>query len=301
MEVLFDFNEFLMPAARSFARLRDRAFSSIQVRCSASQLRLMSIRTADGVADPSGSFRPFGVTPRVGARWIIGSSEVFAKPQQNVSIQVTWAEVYDKEGFFRKKDPVDYTVDFDFLNAGAWRSDVAGSRRSYRGSFAGIGLIAIAESRADAEFLASPSGIGDAGPIANVELSGRWTRDRAVSVSDLGFEERVATIVVDNPGYGASDAELLLYEPKYGADSITGFMRITLNQDFGHDDYLDHKTRLLIAESKAQEESEGPVAGELTGKFRAAEPVRNIKRTDDYNYDGALRPSRIRRKLKRSS
>ncbi len=212
MEVLFDFDRATTAAARSFARLRAAQFTDVQLKSEASGLRLLSIRTADGVADPSDSFMPFGVIPRKGARWIIGSSELFSKPQSSISLKVTWAETYNSDDFFLTREAASYTIVFDYLKAGEWQT------------FSGFTVSTV--------FFA----------IDGVDLP--------PPKSQLGFEDLDATISVANPGVAATDAKLVLEEPNFGATSTTGYMRITLNSAFGHKRFTDKKTLRLIEAAK---------------------------------------------------
>ncbi|MDV7144028.1 hypothetical protein R3X27_15170 [Tropicimonas sp. TH_r6] len=211
MELLFDFDGATDAAAKSFARLRGASLANVAIRSEASNLRQMSIRAADGVADPSDSFMPFGVTPRIGARWIIGSSELFAKPQAEMKIHVTWAEAYTQDGFLRNLPATSFGIGFEYLRAGKWQA--------FENYFVLL-LLALMEE------------LGEEQP------------------SELGFESKDSEIFVETPGFAATDAGLVLEEPAYGAGSVTGFMRITLGNHFGHGAYLDHKTQILIEKAK---------------------------------------------------
>lgn len=213
MEVLFDFDRATDAAARSFARLRGAEFLNVALSSEASGLRLMSVRTADGVADPSDSFMPFGATPRKGARWIIGSSELFSKPQASVSLKVFWAETYNEDDYFLTNLASAYTIGFDYFKAGAWVE------------FTGFRVNSFQFLLAD--------GTG-----------------QTTDPSQLGFEATEATITVLDTGIAATDAQQVLEEPNFNKNATTGFMRMTLKNDFGHDRFIDKKTLRLIEASK---------------------------------------------------
>lgn len=191
-EILLDWDGNETAASGTMALLRDADRKSVKIQTEASGLRQMSIRTDDGTADPSAVFTPFGVQPRKDAHWIIGSSEVFCRSLDTLTVKVKWAETYVKGQFFDNLDAGSYQVGFDYLSGGMWRS-------------------------------------GDT-KTASLDLGGTGMR----------------TIAAIEPGTAAADAELLPEDQQFDAKQRSGFMRLTLNRDFGHDRYLDAKTLALI-------------------------------------------------------
>ncbi|MCG6903713.1 MAG: hypothetical protein LJE68_13635, partial [Rhodobacter sp.] len=202
LEVLVDFAGAGDAAAQTFAILRNATRTAPQIKTDASGLRQMSIRTDNGVADPSAKFMPFGPQPREGARWVIGSAEVFSRALASLDINVTWAEPYDDGDYFLVKPASDYGVLFEFLTGGTWRA-------------------------------------GDVYP-APLDLE----------------NTTVATISAKGLYKASSDAELVAEDAPITARSRSGFLRMTLNTDFGHAEYIDKKTVALIDKSK--ETPDGP-------------------------------------------
>ncbi|MET1416890.1 baseplate J/gp47 family protein [Roseibium sp. HPY-6] len=191
-EILLDWDGNEAAASSAMAVFRNASRNKVKIQTEATGLRQMSVRTDDGTADPSAVFTPFGAQPRKNARWILGSSEVFSRPLDTLTVNVTWAEAYVKGQFFENQAASAYQVGFDYLSSGSWQS-------------------------------------GDTKTIS-LQLDGTGTNPLAAK----------------GTGKAPADAELLLEDPSFDAKQRTGFMRMTLNRDFGHDRYLDAKTLALI-------------------------------------------------------
>ncbi|WP_147114406.1 hypothetical protein [Tateyamaria sp. syn59] len=89
-------------------------------------------------------------------------------------------------------------------------------------------------------------------------FGGNWTSGSTATVSlDLGGAG-ARTLAAKGVDSAPSDAELTLEDPEYDATQRTGFMRMTLNRDFGHAHYLDAKTLALIALASGAEPPPDP-------------------------------------------
>lgn len=129
MEVLFDFSS---PASsRAFAALRDLCARRVRLRTRARGLRNLMVVAADVVVDATKPFAPFGVQPRVGATWAVGSAEIFSKPLESCCLDLDWQTPWDDRSFFWKDatesdDPIE-----ERLIGGRWvNARVAGGKGS---------------------------------------------------------------------------------------------------------------------------------------------------------------------------
>ena len=195
MEVLIAFDGAPAVSSLVYAFVRDLERGPFRLQTEATGQRLMAIKTEDGTADPAAKFMPFGPQPRKGAQWIIGSSEVFSRKLSCLSLQVSWAEPYNKDDYFRKLEADSYKVTFEYLVDGAWA-------------------------------------LGSASE-SSLELGTSGT----------------ATISAEGVSAAPSDAALVAEDPVFDAQARSGFMRLSLTEDFGHSLFLNVKTQALIAKA----------------------------------------------------
>lgn len=66
-----------------------------------------------------------------------------------------------------------------------------------------------------------------------------------------------------------ADADLSLEDPAFDATQRSGFVRLTLNRGFGHDQYVDIKTLALIALAKGEDPPKTPEPSDTMGSFAA--------------------------------
>jgi hypothetical protein len=214
LEVLLAFEDPPAISSAVYAFLRDLERGPCLLQTSGSGQHLMSIRTEEGTADPAGKFMPFGPQPRVGARWIIGSSEAFSRTLDSLSIRVNWARPYDSSSYFRNLSAASYSVSFDYLSDGAW------------------------------------SGASNTQSALGLNASGE------------------ATIAAQGIAAAAADAPLALEDPAFDAQARTGFLRMTLSEDFGHRSFARVQTQALIAKANPWD----PEPYEVPSEFNAPEP-----------------------------
>jgi hypothetical protein len=195
MEVLVDFDDTPSVSSLVYAFLRDLERGPCLLRTSGTGQRLMAIKTEQGTADPAAKFMPFGPQPRKGAQWIIGSSELFSRELDSVTLHVSWAKRYNDSDYFRAVSAASYSASFDYLVGGTWTTGSA-----------------------------TPSSL-------------------ALGASGT------ATISAKGVSAAASDASLVAEDAPFDAQARSGFMRMTLNEDFGHSLFLNVKTQALIAKA----------------------------------------------------
>ncbi len=172
--------------------LRDIRFTSLELSVKAEDVRDFTLQNASGQLDPSKSFQPFGPQPIAGSPLILGSSELFSKALDQITLNIQWEKALNASSYFKKTDPSTYTVSTKHLQNGKWQS----------------------------------TGAAAAGLFTSGSTS------KAVKLTGLG-------------GLSRSIEQTLLNEP-FSAQSSSGFMRLELNQDFGHSAFVQERTKGLI-------------------------------------------------------
>ena len=100
--------------------LRDLRFDSIQVSVKADNLRNFTLQNEVGMVDTGKPFLPFGSAPEVNAPLILGSSELFSKTLDQLTLSVEWEQVLTNSGYFLKTDPGSHEARLRHLNKGKW-------------------------------------------------------------------------------------------------------------------------------------------------------------------------------------
>jgi hypothetical protein len=118
MEIMFDFAG--TGSSAGFARLQDAEITQASLLVSASGLRNLTVAGGGAVADPAMPFAPFGAQPRAGAALIVGSSEIFSKRIDALTLTLDWERAYSSSGFFRNDPPDAYNPEAALLVAGRW-------------------------------------------------------------------------------------------------------------------------------------------------------------------------------------
>lgn len=102
--------------------------SNIYIHTSAKGIRELALYNNFGQINPAVPFPLFGISPQVGAYFLIGSPEIFSKHLDQLSIQLQWFQLPTDEngwaGYFSGYDAgvqnSDYLVDLSYLKGGAW-------------------------------------------------------------------------------------------------------------------------------------------------------------------------------------
>jgi hypothetical protein len=193
LKVEFAFAEDQDAATQGYTQLRDLQFQASFLQVTAADVRNVWLQNEAGVVDPTKPFLPFGSTPDTDSPLILGSSEVFGKQLENLTLHVEWDRPLTTSGFFLKTGPSSHQARLRHLKKGKWE----GAGTSYN-----VGLF--------------PS----SGTSRNISLTGLSALSDSV------------TQTLENQAYGAS--------------SNAGFVRLDLQQGFGHRAYIDRKTLNLI-------------------------------------------------------
>ncbi len=117
IRIEFDFSQ----PSEWFARLRNIRFDSIEISTSAQDVRNFTLQNEAGILDTTKPFTPFGVAPAVDSPLILGSSELFSKKLDEMTLAVQWDKILDATGFFVKAGPSDYKARLRHLKEGAWK------------------------------------------------------------------------------------------------------------------------------------------------------------------------------------
>lgn len=184
-----------------------------------------------GVLDPAKPFLPFGPAPKKGASFIIGNEEVFKKKNTKLFFRVEW------------KDLPQEAYDIDFND----------------GDFTG-------------GFFTSP--FIDANPKVKCEAlqQGTWQALGAADMAVLSDFTVLPPYVVAAPNQeiltfpdtmlSLPESVILDYKQGYqpfGITAVKGFLKLTLKDSFGHEEYQKELTKYLIAIANSKTASEPTV------------------------------------------
>ena len=192
LKIEFDFAAAPADGEQMFALLGNTAVSSIALQVAGQDIRNVTLQNEFGPLDPAKPFLPFGATPQVGASLVLGSSELFSKTLERITLHLAWEKQLTSGGFFRKDGVETYTARVQHIGNSAW-----------------------SPLQTDAVTLFSTA--GTTRNIALTNLSGlRLLPDQS------------------------------LKNGPYTGSTAAGFIRLVLQQDFGHTIYIDRKTLALV-------------------------------------------------------
>ena len=164
-----------------------------------------------GVLDPAKPFLPFGPIPKVGSSFLIGSAEVFGKPLTSVTLHTEWADL----------PSVNLTTHY------AGYSSPPANNEAYKAALAILEdgtWRGFAEATGfAAQSLFGPTGTG-AAPNSSTDMTLPLTGPLASSDGTLSFQ-------------------------KFGTALRRGFMRLQLQQHFGHATYPTTLATAITAET----------------------------------------------------
>jgi hypothetical protein len=172
--------------------LRDVEIASIGLQVSAQDIGNFTLQNDSGPLDPAKPFLPFGAAPEAGASLVVGSSEIFSKRLDQVSLFLKWEKQLTDSGFFLKTAPSSITADAQFLANGSWSTLQSG---------------------------VSP-------------------------FSDFGVQR---TVVLNNLPDIHDSVPQSSKSPPFAGTSAGGFVRLVLQNNFGHARYQDQKALALIS------------------------------------------------------
>lgn len=266
MKIRFHFMPETTDAVSPFTHIKEIGFDEILLQVKVSAARNFSLQNDFGIIDTSQPFLPFGPIPKKHASLILGSQELFSKSLDSITIGVTWAEAYNDIDFFLKHSPNDYKLSFCYLKQGAWQGDgtdyslqlfgptYAGTR--YEPPIAGQATKPVAEPKRQA-------------PAKAVQVdtqAGLTETETPRDLFDL-FAPLTNSITLDDLESLSHGSAQMMDNAPYTSRSSSGFIRLSLNQSFGHEKYTNELTLALINLAKEN--------GSYTGN------------TEAYNYDNA--------------
>jgi baseplate J-like protein len=114
--------DFASPAdgEQMFAFLGSTAVQSIALQVAGQDIRNVTLHNDFGPLDPAKPFLPFGPAPQVGASLVLGSSELFSKQLERISLHVTWENAHNDDDFLLKDASNTYTVRGQYLGNSTW-------------------------------------------------------------------------------------------------------------------------------------------------------------------------------------
>jgi len=188
----FAFAERPTESRQLYALLGDVAFDAIRLSVRATDVRNVTLQNEAGVLDPAKPFLPFGSSPGRNAPLILGSSELFSKALQSLTLHGAWEQRLTAGGFFLRRGPDDHKARLRHLRDGKW--------------------------------------VGEGGDTIQL------------------FKANSEALEVSLAGVSAASAAVAqaLENPPYSATAPAGFIRLELNNGFGHRQYVDQKTWAVI-------------------------------------------------------
>lgn len=180
-------------------------------------LKNLQLSNDTGVLDPSKPFQPFGFAPKKGASFIVGNEELFKKKNAKAYFKVEW------------KDLPFYNLDIDF-----------------------------------SQYSSTSEGFFDPNPKVNAYTleKGEW---KALGSSEISiFNDFIWTsteldyiskteIVFPDAILALPSGTIQNYHDTYlpfSINSVSGFLRFSLTDTFGHEDYQKQLTLYLIDKAK---------------------------------------------------
>ncbi|HWR82081.1 MAG TPA: hypothetical protein VN285_02130 [Candidatus Deferrimicrobium sp.] len=221
LKIEFDFSQTLP----WYGLLRNIQFTSIQLNTDVDNIRNFTLQNELGILDATKPFLPFGPTPAVKSQLTLGSSELFSKKVDKVTIDIVWEKALDDTNYFLRRSPSDYTFSAHILRQGTWESIDEGMAMFPTREIIGV---------AYTEYI---------NLTAQQLQQGLW--------APIAKEKRQSTFPViiefSNLEYCSDAIEQTLDNHPYSNASTGGFIRLLLNQDFGHTVFIDEKAKALIA------------------------------------------------------
>ncbi|MEO9871522.1 baseplate J/gp47 family protein [Ekhidna sp.] len=98
----------------------------IHIGIKASSFPYFTLQSDHGKLDPSKPFNPFGLSPKIGSSFYLGSKEIFSKSVSSVDIDLEWMEL-PPEGFkdhyqaYGKVDTSSFKMGTSILEKGSWQ------------------------------------------------------------------------------------------------------------------------------------------------------------------------------------
>ncbi|MFH5833417.1 baseplate J/gp47 family protein [Halalkalibaculum sp. DA3122] len=85
-------NQNLDPGKYGYATLKNITVQQVNITVEVQGMKSLVLQNELGILDPSKPFQPFGPSPSIGSAFLIGSTEVFQKKLDSVTLHVQWHE-----------------------------------------------------------------------------------------------------------------------------------------------------------------------------------------------------------------
>jgi hypothetical protein len=248
VKILFHFKQEATDSVSPFTNLKEIRFDEILLQVEVSSARNFTLQNDFGVIDTAKPFQPFGPIPKKNAVLILGSSELFSKKLNNITLDVTWSEAYNAVDFFLNTLPDNYKLSFSHLKQGAWQGNGSDYSLQLFGPGFWLDLSEIA-SRSSAQVPA----------FAKREIS-----KKEFQIPPLESFEKPKIYAPSANSLTLSDLDSLSHgleqtteNPPYASTSRSGFIQLSLNQSFGHEKFANEMTLALINLAKENGSYEG--------------------------------------------
>ncbi|MCI4668284.1 MAG: hypothetical protein MRZ79_09110 [Bacteroidia bacterium] len=90
----------LLKSEFDYTKINNLRIKKLEIKVDVKEVKQLIVLNDFGVMDATQPFSPFGVIPDDGAKWRIGSKEVFSKPLEEVKLHVKWAGLPTGPGGF---------------------------------------------------------------------------------------------------------------------------------------------------------------------------------------------------------
>jgi hypothetical protein len=213
-------------AVMLFQELRDLQFKTLDLQVEVDDLRNVTLQNENGVIDSSKPFLPFGPMPAKDSPLILGSSELFSKPLDEITLHVEWAEALGSGGVLTS------TI-----------MQMASPGMGMIGASDNLANISVSFGNA---FYNSPSSTSHTARMRHLK-AGKWEPlDTQYNVALFPSSGTSKDIPLTGLAVLSVAAAQTPENEPFSPTSQAGFIKLELSQGFGHLEYLDAKTQALI-------------------------------------------------------
>lgn len=246
---------------RVYGLLSSAVISEATIEVTVTGARDLTVENDQGPLDPAKPFHPFGPWPKKGSGFYIGSTEIFQKEWQEVSLNIAWKDKPDlvqHYDAYRKDNPngaqyvasEDYfTVTTQYLNSNSWYPDALGAPD--------VKLFStpLTVKREPADQNAEPPAVPPLLMAKGVDINKAVLRNYLVADTTEKAGRRPAIsarfeAARFNPGFAGMTTIAANFRPT----TKSGFIRLQLGNDHGffHDLYPKLLTELMMDQAKTK-------------------------------------------------
>lgn len=234
-------------------------------------LKKLEVRNELSVLDTSKPFQPFGPQPHAGSALVIGSHEIFQKEGASVSLHFEWDKVPQPEGIIsymslsdEKGNPLGgniYDAHHDLWDYNAYVLR-AGVSHLTTGEWTGAGfqqLLFTSREMFGNTMVDHHKTCNDLGKLRTRHLFQSYPEPSFTSEQDTSISFAVQDPIPPNFSPTAP----------YNNASTSGFVRLELNRDTGHKDFVQRFTQLASKQQKPPLDPYVPQAKSLAADYTA--------------------------------